>query len=163
LPNKKKSRVAINFIRCNDCYKAKVSNYCEYSFRGKHCKHKAVLRGLCSAHIAEERFIRYQQKKNPHIYGKRDTKPMYNPFANNQYESDDSDNFGNFDFLEGKMTPLEILGLSTNGVYSADEIRAAFRRKALQLHPDKNRDRDTTEDFQELHEAYEILLRSVAG
>ena len=59
------------------------------------------------------------------------------------------------------MTCLEILGLSTNGVYSADEIRTAFRCKALQLHPDKNLERDTTNEFQELHEAYEIILKTL--
>ncbi|PFH32266.1 DnaJ domain-containing protein [Besnoitia besnoiti] len=42
---------------------------------------------------------------------------------------------------------------------SLDEIRKAFRRQALLLHPDKNADRveEATREFQQLQEAYECL------
>ena len=38
-----------------------------------------------------------------------------------------------------------------------EEIKIAYRKKAHELHPDKNKDIDTTEDFQKLNKAYEVL------
>ncbi|MBI5692274.1 MAG: J domain-containing protein [Verrucomicrobia bacterium] len=48
-----------------------------------------------------------------------------------------------------------ILGVGRTA--SPSEITAAFRRQAKLLHPDKNKGRDTTEDFRRLQQAYEIL------
>lgn len=50
---------------------------------------------------------------------------------------------------------LEIDENATN-----EEIKKAYRRKAHQLHPDKNRDTDTTQEFQKLNYAYQILINS---
>lgn len=50
----------------------------------------------------------------------------------------------------------KILGISISA--SNDEIRKAFKEKAHEMHPDKNKDRDTTKDFQLLNEAYNILI-----
>ncbi|OMJ83401.1 hypothetical protein SteCoe_15668 [Stentor coeruleus] len=52
------------------------------------------------------------------------------------------------------MNPFSVLGIKTNA--SEKEIKKAYRKRALQLHPDKNS--STTEDFQELHSAYTSLL-----
>ena len=38
-----------------------------------------------------------------------------------------------------------------------DEIRRAYKRRALQLHPDKNLAQETSETFAEVNEAYEVL------
>ena len=38
-----------------------------------------------------------------------------------------------------------------------EEIKKAFRKKAHDLHPDKNKNIDTTEEFQKLNKAYEAL------
>lgn len=56
--------------------------------------------------------------------------------------------------------PYEILGLSADA--SADEIRAAYKKLAQQLHPDKHPDdvAGATKRFQELDEAYTILADS---
>lgn len=43
---------------------------------------------------------------------------------------------------------LEIDENATN-----EEIKKAYRRKAHQLHPDKNRNADTTQEFQKLNHA----------
>lgn len=50
----------------------------------------------------------------------------------------------------------EILGVATDADES--EIKIAFRRLALQMHPDTNRDDPEAEDrFKEINEAYEVL------
>ena len=40
---------------------------------------------------------------------------------------------------------------------SEEEIRKAFRQKALELHPDRNNDPNTASRFKEVNEAYQIL------
>src|SRR5699024_2217364 len=41
---------------------------------------------------------------------------------------------------------------------SADEIKKAYRKKAIQYHPDKNKgDKESEEKFKEAAEAYEVL------
>jgi len=50
----------------------------------------------------------------------------------------------------------EVLGIKKEA--SADEIKKAFRKKAMQYHPDKNPgDKAAEEKFKEINEAYEIL------
>lgn len=40
---------------------------------------------------------------------------------------------------------------------TADEIKAAYRKKATQYHPDKNQSADAPMRFREVQEAYEVL------
>ena len=54
-----------------------------------------------------------------------------------------------------KRDYYEILGISKNA--SKDEIKKAYRKMALQFHPDKNKASDAEEKFKEINEAYEIL------
>ena len=55
-----------------------------------------------------------------------------------------------------KRCYYEVLGVSKSA--SAEEIKKAFRRKAIELHPDRNKDNPEAEAlFKEANEAYDIL------
>ena len=41
--------------------------------------------------------------------------------------------------------------------FTIEELKQAYRRKALKFHPDKNPEADATEQFQKISEAYEFL------
>lgn len=49
----------------------------------------------------------------------------------------------------------EKLGVSPGA--TADLIKAAYRKKAAQYHPDKNQSPDAPRRFREVQEAYEVL------
>ena len=49
----------------------------------------------------------------------------------------------------------EILGITKSA--SEAEIKKAYRKLSLQHHPDRNQEDDTTEKFQEINEAFEVL------
>jgi hypothetical protein len=52
----------------------------------------------------------------------------------------------------------EILGLTFNATY--EEIRAAYRRLAFELHPDRNTTAEAAARFQDVMQAYTILINS---
>src|SRR5688572_5906522 len=54
-----------------------------------------------------------------------------------------------------KRDYYEILGVERQA--GADDIRRAFRKLALQYHPDKNHESNAAERFKEINEAYEVL------
>jgi molecular chaperone DnaJ len=54
-----------------------------------------------------------------------------------------------------KRDYYEVLGISKNA--SDDEIKRAFRTKAMQYHPDRNKSPDAESKFKEINEAYEVL------
>ena len=63
-----------------------------------------------------------------------------------------------------RSSPRDYLGYyDTLGVKlgaTAQEIKAAYRSRAMELHPDRNPGRDTTADFQGLQQAYDVLSGS---
>lgn len=52
----------------------------------------------------------------------------------------------------------ELLGVSKSA--SADDIKRAYRKLALQYHPDRNKEKDASTKFKEVTEAYEVLSDS---
>ena len=51
-----------------------------------------------------------------------------------------------------------LLGVARNA--SEEEIRRAFRRKAMEYHPDRNKSPDAEDKFKEINEAYQVLSDS---
>src|SRR6478609_1282462 len=49
----------------------------------------------------------------------------------------------------------QILGVSKTA--TADEIKKAYRKLALQYHPDRNKTKEGAEKFKEVTKAYEVL------
>jgi molecular chaperone DnaJ len=54
-----------------------------------------------------------------------------------------------------KRDYYDVLGISKNA--TQDEVKRAFRRLAMQYHPDRNKAADAEQKFKEINEAYEVL------
>ncbi len=54
-----------------------------------------------------------------------------------------------------KRDYYEVLGVTPDA--SSEDIKKAFRKKAFEYHPDRNRDDGASEKFKEINEAYEVL------
>lgn len=60
--------------------------------------------------------------------------------------------------MAAKRDYYDVLGVSKSA--SAAEIKSAYRKKALEFHPDRNKAADAEEKFKEINEAYQILSDS---
>ena len=54
-----------------------------------------------------------------------------------------------------KRDYYDILGVRRNA--SAEEVKRAFRKLAMQYHPDRNKNADSEQRFKEINAAYEVL------
>ena len=57
--------------------------------------------------------------------------------------------------MQSKSDFYEVLNVSREA--SSEEIKAAYRTRAKELHPDRNRSHDATAKFQQLQEAFSVL------
>ena len=57
-----------------------------------------------------------------------------------------------------KRDYYEVLGVSRGS--SEEDVRKAFRKKAMDLHPDRNKNPDAEQKFKEVNEAYQVLIDS---
>lgn len=57
--------------------------------------------------------------------------------------------------MNTKRDFYEVLGVSKTA--SAADIKAAYRKKALEFHPDRNKSADAETKFKEINEAYQVL------
>ena len=57
-----------------------------------------------------------------------------------------------------KRDYYDILGVSKAA--TDEQLKSAFRKKALEYHPDRNKSKDAEEKFKEINEAYQILSDS---
>ena len=60
--------------------------------------------------------------------------------------------------MPDKRDYYDILGVSKRA--TDEQLKIAFRKKALQYHPDRNKSKDAEEKFKEINEAYQILSDS---
>lgn len=80
------------------------------------------------------------------------------------YGGDKKDDFVN-NHQDNKPTPTEYVILEINTSATNDEVRAAYRRKAMQCHPDRVATREpeaqkvAAENFMRIHEAYQTIKR----
>lgn len=57
-----------------------------------------------------------------------------------------------------KRDYYDILGVSKNA--TSDELKRAYRKQALEWHPDRNKSKEAEQKFKEVNEAYEVLSDS---
>jgi len=57
-----------------------------------------------------------------------------------------------------KAEALKVLGFSTNDNPEEKEIKKAFKKKAVKLHPDVNKADDADDQFKKINEAQDVLL-----
>ena len=54
-----------------------------------------------------------------------------------------------------KRDYYEVLGVSRDA--TAEDLKKAFRKQALKYHPDRNKEKDASDRFKEVNEAYQVL------
>ena len=58
--------------------------------------------------------------------------------------------------MPGQVDLYEVLGVPRNG--TEEEVRRAYRKLAMEWHPDRNKSKEAEERFKEINEAYQVLI-----
>ena len=66
--------------------------------------------------------------------------------------------YNNYASIVNTYQALKVLNVNQSS--SQDEIKAAYRKMALELHPDKNKDKNEDEKFKKITEAYNYLKQN---
>ena len=88
------------------------------------------------------------QNSNKNSYSNART----NEYYKKTYPSYDMERISNIE------KALSTLGIAKKEVLSESKIKTAFRKKAFELHPDRNKGTDTTRQMQDLNNAHEKVL-----
>lgn len=89
------------------------------------------------------------QNKNQNSYSNARTNEYYNAKTYPRYDMERISNI---------EKALSTLGIAKKEVLSESKIKTAFRKKAFELHPDRNKGTDTTRQMQDLNNAHEKVL-----
>lgn len=89
------------------------------------------------------------QNKNQNSYSNARTNEYYNTKTYPRYDMERISNI---------EKALSTLGIAKKEMLSESKIKTAFRKKAFQLHPDRNKGIDTTRQMQDLNNAHEKVL-----
>ena len=89
------------------------------------------------------------KNKNQNSYSNAGTNEYYNAKTYPRYD---------MDRISGIEKALSTLGIAKKEVLSESKIKTAFRKKAFELHPDRNKGVDTTRQMQDLNNAHEKVL-----
>lgn len=144
-----KKRVNFNFMRCKSCYKKSVTFTCQYPF----CKQKLKSNTIkfCLVHAVKSKAEKKEALARAAEDLRRKKLELPDPFQ-------DSWRFPQSELFQSGADLFEIytvLDISPN--FTKTTLRAAYKQKARELHPDKN-EQDTTEQFQNLQVVYKQAL-----
>ena len=90
-----------------------------------------------------------QNNQNKNSYTNARTNEYYNAKTYPRYD---------MDRISSIEKALSTLGIAKKEVLSESKIKTAFRKKAFELHPDRNKGVDTTRQMQDLNNAHEKVL-----
>jgi hypothetical protein len=164
-------KVKFNIPRCRDCYRTKVANNCQYFYKdGKQCKSHAICGDCyCVYHLDLPAHLRSKYKPPPSSTPGRQqqssrSETRQDRSRRNSKPSRSSKPMPDIpdpcidDLLPESNTRLyRLVGVSSRS--SLAEIRAAYLHRARQIHPDRNFGIDTTEQFQDLKSAYDMIIK----
>ena len=146
-----KKKVKINFLRCKECYKKSVTFYCQYPS----CKQKlrSSITKYCLIHDAKTKADKKAAEARAMEEKRRKKLEIPDPLFSNNWQFPESQLFHSGVDLFEIYTVLDV-----NPQFTKQQVKAAYRVKALALHPDKNPREDTTDQFQQLQEVYKQAL-----
>lgn len=89
------------------------------------------------------------KNQNQNSYSNARTNKYYNAKTYPRYD---------MDRISGIEKALSTLGIAKKEVLTESKIKTSFRKKAFELHPDRNKGVDTTRQMQDLNNAHEKVL-----